>query len=85
MAFAPLTDRSCLRDSETCLRAQTDKLYHMGIHSGVARSTRANANSVRDWRLDAAFAQPLIPIVRQLDQTLDRNHTVYALDSSPID
>ena len=89
MAFAQLTYRSSLRDIETCLRAQSSKLYHMGIRGGVARNTLANANHVRDWRLQAAFAQHLIHMARTLyaddSHGLDLDNTVYALDSSTID
>lgn len=89
MAFAQLTWRSSLRDIETCLRARSNKLYHMGIRGGVARNTLANANNVRDWRLYAAFTQLLIHKARKLyhqdDHGLDLDSTVYALDSSTID
>src|SRR5262252_5727500 len=57
MVFAQLTFRESLRDIEACLRAQGDKLYHMGIRGGVARNTLSNANAVRDWRIYADFAQ----------------------------
>lgn len=89
MAFAQLTYRSSLRDIEVCLRAQSNKLYHMGIRGGVARNTLANANHVRDWRLHASFAQHLIGEARGLygseSHGLDIDSTVYALDSSTID
>lgn len=89
MAFAQLTYRSSLRDVEVCLRAQSSKLYHMGIRGGVARNTLANANAVRDWRIHADFAQHLIHTARQLlsedSHGLDLDNTVYALDSSTID
>ena len=60
MAFAQLTYRASLRDIEVCLRAQSSKLYHMGIRAGMSRNTLANANQVRDWRIYADFAQHLI-------------------------
>jgi len=66
MAFAQLTFRESLRDIEVCLRAQSSKLYHLGIRSAVARNTLANANAVRDWRIYADFAQSLIGIARPL-------------------
>ena len=53
MAFAQLTYRESLRDIEACLRAQKDKLYHMGIRGSVSRSTLAEANERRDWRIYA--------------------------------
>ena len=56
MAFAQLTYRESLRDIETCLRAMQPKLYHAGIRSRVARSTLADANENRDWRIYADFA-----------------------------
>src|SRR4051812_492153 len=62
MAFAQLTYRESLRDIETCLRAQAAKLYHMGIRGSVSRSTLADANEKRDWRIYAEFAQSLITI-----------------------
>jgi len=62
MAFAQLTYRESLRDIEACLRAQSAKLYHMGIHSAVARNTLANANATRNWRIYADFAERLMHI-----------------------
>ena len=89
MAFAQLTYRESLRDIEACLRAQETKLYHMGIQGRVSRSTLADANQVRDWRIYADFAQSLIRIARRLyaDEPfgVDLKETVYALDASTID
>lgn len=89
MAFAQLTYRESLRDIEACLRAQAGKLYHMGIKSRVSRSTLADANEVRDWRIYAEFAQSLIGIARRLYAGepfgVDLKDTVYALDASTID
>lgn len=89
MAFAQLTYRESLRDIEACLRAQASKLYHMGINSRVSRSTLADANEMRDWRIYADFAQSLIGIARRLYAEepfgVDLKETVYALDASTID
>jgi IS4 transposase len=89
MAFAQLTYRESLRDIEACLRVQQKKLYHMGIKSRVSRSTLADANESRDWRIYADFAQSLIAIARRLYAKepfgVDLNDTVYALDASTID
>jgi hypothetical protein len=89
MAFAQLTYRESLRDIEVCLRAQSSKLYHLGIRSAVARNTLANANAVRDWRIYADFAQSLIAIARRLYAQepfgVDLQETVYALDATTID
>ena len=89
MAFAQLTYRESLRDIEVCLRAQSSKLYHLGIRSAVARNTLANANAVRDWRIYADFAQSLIGIARRLYAQepfgIDLQETVYALDATTID
>ena len=89
MAFAQLTYRESLRDIEACLRAQQNKLYHMGIRTKISRSTLAEANEKRDWRIYADFAQLLICIARQLyindDFGVELDQTVYALDSTTID
>lgn len=89
LAFAQLTYRESLRDIEACLSAQAAKLYHMGIRSPVKRSTLADANELRDWRIYAEFAQRLIMQARTLyateDLGLDLANTVYALDSTTID
>ena len=89
MAFAQLTYRESLRDIEACLRAQKNKLYHMGIRGGVSRNTLANANKTRDWRIYADFAQSLIQIARKLysgdDIGAELDNTVYALDATTID
>jgi hypothetical protein len=89
MAFAQLTYRESLRDIEACLRAQRNKLYHLGIRSTVSRNTLANANATRDWQIYADFAQSLIGIARKLyvDEAfgVDLNESVYALDTTTID
>jgi len=88
MAFAQLTFRESLRDIEACLRAQQNKLYHMGIRGRVSRNTLANANKVRNWRIYADFAQLLICTARELyvneDFGVELDETVYALDSTTI-
>src|ERR1700693_3406204 len=88
-AFAQLTYRESLRDIEACLRSVTAKLYHLGIRSKVARTTLADANESRDWRIFADFAQVLIRIARPLYAAdpigVDLDHSVYALDSTTID
>ena len=89
MAFAQLTYRESLRDIEACLRSVTGKLYHLGIRSKVARTTLADANESRDWRIFADFAQVLIRIARPLYAAdpigMDLDHSMYALDSTTID
>ncbi|WP_428484488.1 IS4 family transposase [Rhodopila sp.] len=89
MAFAQPTYRESLRDIETCLSAQPGKLYHMGFREVVRRSTLADANETRDWRIYAGLAQTLIVRARKLyageDLGLDLKNTVYALDSTTID
>jgi len=89
LAFAQLTYRESLRDIEACLSAQAAKLYHMGIREAVSRSTLADANELRDWRIYAEFAHRLITQARTLyaseDLGLDLTNTVYALDSTTID
>ena len=89
MAFAQLTYRESLRDIETCLAAQAGKLYHLGFHEPVRRSTLADANELRDWRIYAELAHRLIAQARKLyaneDLGWDLNSTVYALDSTTID
>jgi hypothetical protein len=89
MAFAQLTYRDSLRDTVMCLRAMHGKLHHAGIQSKVSRSTLADANENRDWRIYSDFAQVLIAHARKLyagdDFGLELDDTVYALDSSTID
>ena len=89
MAFAQLTYRESLRDIVTCLRAVSGKLYHTGIRGRISRSTMADANEGRDWRIYADCAQVLIGTARQLyideDFGIDLKQTVYALDSTTID
>jgi len=89
MAFAQLTYRESLRDIEACLRSVTDKLYHLGIRSKVARTTLADANESRDWRIFADFAQVLIRIAPPLYAAdpigVDLDQSLYALDSTTID
>src|SRR5947207_11484071 len=89
MVFAQLTYRESLRDIETCLQSIGSKLYHMGFRSKVARSTLADANESRDWRIYADFAQVLIAIARPLYAHdpigVDLDQSLYALDSTTID
>jgi hypothetical protein len=89
LAFAQLTYRESLRDIEACLRAQSAKLYHLGIRGTVSRSALADANERRDWRIHFEFAQALIGIARRLYASeplaIDLDDTVYALDSTTID
>jgi hypothetical protein len=89
MAFAQLTYRESLRDIEVCLRSMGGRLYHMGIRGNVARSTLADANERRDWRIYADLAYALIERARALyiDEPLGLalRDTVYALDSTTID
>ena len=89
LAFAQLTYRESLRDIETCLRAHQTKLYHLGIHGNIARSTLADANEQRDWRIYADFAMSLIQTARTLyardSFAVELEQTVYALDTTTID
>jgi Transposase DDE domain/Domain of unknown function (DUF4372) len=89
MAFAQLAYRDSLRDTVICLRAQSAKLYHMGLGASVAKSTLADANELRDWRIYAEFAQHLMRHARTLyagdPLDVDLQSTVYALDSTTID
>jgi hypothetical protein len=89
MAFAQLTWRESLRDIETSLSANAGKLYAMGFRSAVKRSTLADANESRDWRIWSDLAALLIRRARKLYANdalgVDLDNTVYALDSSTID
>ncbi len=89
MAFAQLTYRESLRDIQVCLRTMQPKLYHMGIRSRIARSTLADANEKRDWRIYADFAQILIAHARALYANesfgVELTETAYALDATTID
>jgi hypothetical protein len=89
MAFAQITYRESLRDIEACLRSQSSKLYHMGIRGTVSRSTLADANEQRDWRIYAELAHTLIATARSLYSAEpfieELDETVYALDSTTID
>jgi transposase len=89
MFFAQLAHRESLRDIEVCLRAVPHKLYHLGFRSSISRSTLADANENRDWRIYADFAQVIIGMARKLyrddEFSLQLDETIYALDSSTID
>jgi Domain of unknown function (DUF4372)/Transposase DDE domain len=89
MVFAQLTYRESLRDIEACLDSIGGKLYHMGFRSRIAKSTLADANELRDWRIYADFAQVLIAIARPLYAHdpigVELKESLYALDSTTID
>ena len=83
MAFAQLTGRESLRDIETCLRAMQPKLYHAGIQGNVSKSTLADANEKRDWRIYAEFAQVLIRQARTPKTTSEYNSKRPRMSSIP--
>ena len=89
LAFAQLTYRESLRDIETCLRAHSSQLYHMGFRGGISRNTLAHANQQRDWRIYADFARRLIAQARALYQheplAVELGQTVYVFDSTTVD
>jgi len=89
MAFAQLTFRESLRDIETCLRAMPQKLYHAGIRGTIARSTLADANESRDWRIWADFAHVLIAEARRLHAQepfgVRIKANAYVIDATTID
>lgn len=89
VAFAQITSRPSLRSTVNVLQTRQDKLYHMGFRSHISKSTLADANENRDWRIYADYAQILINIAKDLYKDekfeLDIDETVYALDSSTID
>jgi hypothetical protein len=91
LSLGQLTHRESLRDLVLCLQAHQSKLYHLGLTQGVSRSTLAEANEQRDWRIYADFAQLLIRKARKLNpQTVDLeglelSNQLYALDSTTID
>lgn len=90
LAFAQLTYRESLRDIETCLRSNSEKLYHMGIKGNISRSNLARANETRDWKIFASFANHLIQealsIYAKDDEIYkDLDNSLYALDSTTID
>jgi hypothetical protein len=89
MAFAQITYRESLRDIEACLQAQSRKVFHMGMRSKVRKSTLADANEIRDWRIYSDLALSLIATARKLYSAEpffgELNETVYALDATTID
>ena len=89
MAFAQLISRESIRDIETCLLAMHTTLYYAGMHGRVSRSTLADANETRDWRIHAGFVQVLIAMARKLytndEFGVSLDQTAYAFGSSTID
>ena len=89
LAYAQMAGRESLRDIETCLNSHREKLYHIGFRGSVSRSTLADANERRNWRIFQDFAQVLIRIAQQLYQdepfALELDQPLYAFDSTTID
>lgn len=89
MSFAQFTFRESLRDIYSCLSSMSSRLYHMGFRGKISRSTLADANEKRDWRIYADFAMILIHRARELyinePLNVELENTVYALDSTTID
>jgi len=85
MMFAQLSYRESLRDIVACLRSQQRKLYHLGIRGKVSRSTLADANESRDWRIYSDFAQTLIEEARRLycDEDLGLDWPTPSMPSTP--
>lgn len=90
LSFGQLTHRESLRDVVVCLQAHQSKLYHLGLSKGVSRTTLADANEQRDWRIYSDLAQILIQRARFLFagatlEDVDLDNRIYALDSTTID
>ena len=89
LMYAQLTRRSGLRDLVACLNAQRSRLYHIGLRGPVTRSTLADANERRDYRLFEDLGQRLIAsaltLYEDADLGLGLKGPVYALDSTTID
>ncbi len=90
LSFGQLTHRESLRDLVSCLEAHQPKLYHLGFSQGISRTTLADANEKRDWRIYSDFAQVLITQARLTNPALNLDglafdNRIYALDSSTID
>lgn len=89
LAYAQLSGRESLRDIETCLNSHREKLYHIGFRGAVARSTFADANERRDWRIFQDFGQVLIGMAQQMyrDEPLaiELRQPLFAFDSTTID
>ncbi len=89
MAFAQLTGRESLRDIESCLSSHREKLYHVGMRGKISRSTLADANERRDFRIYEAVGYSLIRSARKLYQTeelaIELDRSLFALDSTTID
>lgn len=90
MAFGQLTHRESLSDTIMCIRANSSKLYHLGIGSAISKSTLSQANEKRDWRIYQDFAMILIGQAKKLyvgdnQLEIDIKSNVFAIDSSTID
>ena len=89
LAYAQLSGRDSLRDIETCLNSHREKLYHIGFRSDVSRTTLADANERRDWRIFEDFGQVLISIAQKLYRNeplaIDLKQSLFAFDSTTID
>lgn len=89
LAFAQLTGRESLRDIETCLNSHREKLYHVGFRGPISRSTLADANETRDYRIFEDFGYHLISVAQKLyageERALELQQSLYILDSTTVD
>jgi len=89
LAYAQMAGRESLRDIETCLNSHQEKLYHIGFRGAVSRTTLADANERRDWRIFQDFGHVLICTAQQLYQSdvlaIELKQPLYAFDSTTID
>jgi hypothetical protein len=89
LAYAQMAGRDSLRDIETCLNSHQEKLYHIGFRGDVSRTTLADANERRDWRIFQNFGHVLINMAQQLYQddaiAIELKQPLYAFDSTTID
>ena len=89
LAYAQMSGRDSLREIETCLNSHREKLYHIGFRGDVSRTTLADSNERRDWRIFQDFGQVLISIAQRLYQNeplaIELKQPLFAFDSTTID
>ena len=87
MMFGQLSNRESLRDLVLATHAHANKAFHLGFGKHASKSTLADANANRDYRIFEEFAYRVMAEARQCRATeiFKLGGKVYAFDSSTID
>ena len=87
LMFGQLSNRESLRDVILATQAHASKAYHLGFGKHAAKSTLADANTKRDYRIFEEFAYKVIAEAQRcrIVDIFKLNGNIYAFDSTTVD